>query len=85
MVSAAQQRLLNVMLSLAEQAEPAKLKELAGRHDVAPPVALRDLENLQAAGLAEQRPDGRWQPGPALLDIGKRIARSKIQHILADL
>lgn len=66
--NAGQQRILKLMMQLfGHEMHGVTLTDAAKRMGVAAPVALRDLHNLQVAGLAEQMADSaRWRLTPRL-------------------
>ncbi|KAF3999040.1 IclR family transcriptional regulator [Glaciimonas immobilis] len=63
-----QQRILKLLLLLfGHEMNGVTLTDVAKWMDTAPPVALRDLHNLQDAGMAEQIVDtNRWRLTPRL-------------------
>lgn len=66
------QRTLKAMLLLAgRDFQGLRLREVADALDTSPPNALRALENLRAAGLAERDPvhEDVWLLGPRLVQI----------------
>jgi DNA-binding IclR family transcriptional regulator len=63
---AGQQRLLQLLMRLfGHEMHGVTLTEVSQWMSIAP-VALRDLHNLQEAGLAEQLADSRWRLTPKL-------------------
>lgn len=70
--SAQVQRVLSVLLALAgNEFRGMLLKEVAVATDSTESNALRALENLRTAGLAERstHDDKRWQLGPRLVQV----------------
>lgn len=66
------QRVLRVLLALAgNEFRGMSLKEVATAADCSNDNALRALENLRTAGLAERsvHDDKRWQLGPRLVQV----------------
>jgi len=66
------QRTLKVMLALANRDfQGLRLKDVAAAVDIPAPTALRALENLRAAGLAERDPTQSdvWLLGPKLVQV----------------
>ena len=79
-----QQRVLATLALLATALGPMRLEEVCQQLGGNKATTLRDLENLALAGFVER--DGTcWRPGPALLDIGKRLAKRRIENILLSL
>ncbi|TDK66003.1 IclR family transcriptional regulator [Sapientia aquatica] len=65
--NAGQQRILKlVVLLFGHEMHGATLTDVAKWMGVKAPVALRDLDNLQTAGLAEQTETNRWRLTPRL-------------------
>ncbi|UVK85205.1 hypothetical protein LOY46_11175 [Pseudomonas sichuanensis] len=81
------QRVLRVMLALAgNEFRGMTLKEVATAADCTNDNALRALENLRTAGLADRSPHDhhRWLLGPRLVQVSFAFdeALSKAQHEL---
>ncbi|SAI74587.1 IclR family transcriptional regulator [Bordetella ansorpii] len=76
------QRTLKVMLVLANRDfSGMRLKDVAAAVDVPAPTALRALENLRAAGLAERDPaqSDVWMLGPKLVQIAHAFDQSMVR------
>lgn len=57
----AQQRMIRLVECLAPHTRKGlALVDVAERMGVAPPMALRDLKNLEVVGWAQQRANSRW-------------------------
>ena len=57
----AQQRMIRLVECLAPHTRTGlALADVAERMGVAPPMALRDLKNLEAVGWVHQRANSRW-------------------------
>lgn len=66
------QRTLRALLVLGANFQGLRLMEVAKALNTAAPNALRSLENLRAAGLAERDPihEDTWFLGPRVVQIG---------------
>ena len=65
--NAGQQRILTLLgLLFGHEINGVSLSDVAQWMAVKPPVALRDLDNLQTAGMAEQMEGNRWRLTPLL-------------------
>jgi IclR family acetate operon transcriptional repressor len=65
---------LSLLRAIAEHPEGLPLADLARGVDLSASTALRQLRSLEAAGFAERRADGCWQPGGELLRIARNLA-----------
>lgn len=91
-----QQRLLKLVGTLVgSEINGQTAKELAGRMETSQATVFRDLQNLAAAGWAEQFEDGRWRLSVNAAKMLRRIndginsalakvneARQKYQEVL---
>jgi DNA-binding IclR family transcriptional regulator len=66
-------RALLLLDSIAAQANPASLKNLAGTTGLHPSTAFRILASLSEHGLVERTENGHYQLGVKLLQLGSRV------------
>ena len=77
-------RALDVLGELGRAREPMALAAMARRVGMHPTTTLRMLESLRARGMVRLLNDGRYEVGPATLELGRcflsRISISRFAH-----
>jgi DNA-binding IclR family transcriptional regulator len=77
-------RALDVLAELGRAREPMALAMVARQVCMHPTTTLRMLESLRVRGMVRVNDDGRYEVGPATLDLGKsflsRISLSRFAH-----
>lgn len=81
-VSNTQQRLLGILLRVAESGNPLRLTEISRAYEVSDSLALRDMQNLREAGLARQNEDGQWIAGPVWEMVVRRAMYRELTKMM---